>query len=61
MREHTEKQFAYLRLKQGKSTHPNLKRKDMGILSNEEACNMLETRQKYTPREEGGRSEWGAQ
>ena len=29
------KQFAYLRLKQGKSTYPNLKRKDMGILSND--------------------------
>ena len=57
MREHTEKQFEYLRSKQGKSTHPNLKRKYMGILSNEEACNMLETRQKYTPREEGGHSD----
>ena len=34
--EHTEKQFVYLRQKQGRNTHPE--RKGVGILSNEEKC-----------------------
>ena len=36
MGEHTEKQFVYLRQKQGRNTHPE--RKGVGILSNEEKC-----------------------
>ena len=34
--EHTEKQFIYLRQKQGRDTH--LKRKGVGVLPNEEEC-----------------------
>ena len=36
MGEHTEKQFVYLRQKQGRNTHPE--RWGMGIPPNEEEC-----------------------
>ena len=34
MGEHTDRQFVYVRQKQGRNTHPE--KKGMGILSNEE-------------------------
>ena len=55
MGEHTGKHFVYLTQKQGRDTH--LKRKGMGILSNEEECNKLEANLSYTPSEECGHPE----
>ena len=59
MGEHTEKQFAYFRQKQGRNTYPE--RKGVGVHSNEEECSKSEARQKYTPREECGNPEQGVQ
>ena len=48
-----------LRLKLGRDTHPE--RKGVGVLSTEEELSKSETRQRYTPGEECGRPEGGAQ
>ena len=54
MGDDTGKQFVYPTQKQGRDTPPE--RKGMGIVSNEEEGSTSETRQRYTPWEEGGLS-----
>ena len=56
MGEHTEKQF---KTEARQDTHPE--RKGVGVLSTEEELSKSETRQRYTPGEECGRPEGGAQ
>ena len=59
MGEHTDKQFVYLRQKQGR-IHTQRERV-WASFSNEEEHSKSQAGQKYTPREEWGHPEWGVQ